>query len=181
MLSSACILQGNALIAENVREGDTIEPRFLDDLALATVRSAMTVGPSVIHFSSNDDHDINHDRSLGDRPPFGNRRMARSVVYQTKDRTTYIEMFDGAPRTALFQGITPREVASLVYNGREIAWAYHLDPGQSSRIVVRHTDGAIIGYGNRHYVRWPKIPGHPLVWSGEHGRAVPSALVIKKK
>ena len=38
--------------------------------------------------------------------------------------------------------------------------------------------GSIKGYGNTHYIRWPKKDSHPYVWAGEHGRPVPSAVTM---
>ena len=172
------VLQGVASILQDVSLGDVVTINYRD-LDLENIKSAITIGPSVTHFEHEDDHLINHDKSLGDNPPFTNRRMARSVVYKTKENIVF-EIFDGAPKTKLFKGVTPKEVAEILNQEcLDLEWAYFLDPGQSARLAVRHPDNTIEGFGNRHYVRWPKLPNHPYVWAGEHGREVPSVVYAK--
>ncbi|MCB9812479.1 phosphodiester glycosidase family protein [Candidatus Nomurabacteria bacterium] len=177
------LLQGDKEALQNISVGDMVTINY-NDLNVKEIRNAMTVGPSVFHFDAERDHPINHDRSLGDKPSFSDRRMARSVVYKTINDAVTFEVFDGAPKTATFQGVTPEEVADILkQNEVGLEWAYFLDPGQSARLAVRHADGSVEGYGNRHYVRWPSSSNQPYLWAGEHGRAVPSVVnaILKHK
>jgi Phosphodiester glycosidase len=175
------ILQGTESDVSGIKEGDVIEPTTLDERPISDIRSGLTIGPPVMHFLENDDHEINHDTSLGSKPPFSDRRMARSIIYKDATGQIHVRVFDGAPQTNLFAGVTPREVAQILraeYGERGLEWAYHLDPGQSARLVIRDGDQYNV-FGNQHYIRWPKLERHPYVWAGQHGRAVPSALVIR--
>ncbi len=177
------ILQGDKEALQTISVGDIVTINY-NDLNVKDIRNAVTVGPSVFHFEAERDHPINHDRSLGDKPPFSDRRMARSVVYKTINDAVTFEVFDGAPKTSAFQGINPQEVAEIIKQSEiSLEWAYFLDPGQSARLVVRHADGSVEGYGNRHYVRWPSSVNQPYLWAGEHGRAVPSVVnaILKNK
>jgi hypothetical protein len=175
------ILQGQRSFVSNVSLGDVVAITY-DNLDLAGVKSAITIGPSVTHFDAETDHPINSDRSLGDHPPLADSRAARSIVYKTTNGDVAFEVFDGAPKTALFKGVAPKEVGDILrQDGIELEWAYFLDSGQSSRLAVRHADGSVEGFGNHHYIRWPNMPEHPYVWAGEHGRSAYSAVNAKIK
>jgi hypothetical protein len=175
------ILQGTEVDVLGIKEGDIVEPTMLDERPISEIHAGLTIGPSVMHFLEHDDHEINHDDSLGSRPPFSDRRMARSVIYKDETGKIHVRVFDGAPKSSLFRGVTPREVAQILraeYGDSGLEWAYHLDPGQSARLVIREDDEYSV-FGNQHYIRWPKLEKHPYIWAGQHGRAVPSALVIR--
>lgn len=175
------ILQGQQALLQSVAVGDVIAIAY-DDIDLAGVNNAITIGPSVAHFDTETEHPINSDRSLGDHPPLADSRAARSIVYKTLNGDVVFEVFDGAPKTDTFKGVTPKEVGELLRSdGVEVEWAYFLDSGQSSRLAVRHADGSVEGFGNRHYIRWPKVPEHPYVWAGEHGREAFSTISAKIK
>lgn len=174
------ILQVRGGDAGRFQASSLVRPLTLDGIDLASIGSAVSVGPSVHHFLDKHDHEINHDLSLGERPPFEQRRMARSVIYKDTGGGIHIRMFDGAPRTQHFQGITPQETALLLPK-ETVQWAYHLDPGQSSRLAVKEQDGKVATFGNQHYVRWPKKQERPFLWSPSNGRRVPSAIVLRKE
>ena len=44
-------------------------------------------------------HPVNHDRSLGSRPPFTARRMARMVLYADPQNRMHLRLFDGRPQS----------------------------------------------------------------------------------
>ncbi len=174
------IFQLKGVDASHFKVGDPVQPLTLDTLSLTDIESAVSIGPNVHHFIDKKDHEINHDLSLGEHPPFGERRMARSVIYKDTDGNIHTRVFDGAPQTEHFQGITPQETALLLPK-EAVQWAYHLDPGQSSRLAVKELNGKVKTFGNQHYVRWPKKEEHPFLWSPSNGRRVPSAIVYRKK
>jgi len=179
VLAGNVVLQGETSLLQGVAVDAGVSLAY-DDLNVEDAHSAITIGPSVSHFQHDTDHPINHDRSLGSNPPFTDRRMARSVVYRTTDGDVVCEVFDGAPKTQMFTGVTPREVGDILgQETADIEWAYFLDSGQSARLAVRHADGTVEGFGNRHYVRWPKKPGHPYLLAGAHGRPVGSCVSAK--
>lgn len=107
-------LNARTIADKAIRTGDTVQPLTLDDINLANIRNGISIGPSVYHFMHCDDHPINHDQSLGSKPPFTERRMARSVIYLDKDHLLHLRVFDGSPKTQEMQGLTPLEVASLI-------------------------------------------------------------------
>ena len=178
VLKGAMIFQCPTAQADAVELGASVVPLELDGMPCSDISSAISIGPSVLHFLDHTDHEVNHDASLGSRPPFAPVRMARSIVYKLNNGTIVIKVFDGAPKTAHFKGISPQEVAHLMPS--YVEWAYHLDPGQSARLAISDGDH-IHSYGNSHYVRWPKHPSGTLLWAGTHGRSVPSALIFKRK
>ena len=89
------IFTGNFVIqcpsSNNYRVGAVVTPQELDGISLHKVESGVSIGPNVHHFLDQDDHPINHDSSLGNNPPFENRRMTRSIVY--KDATGRVHFF----------------------------------------------------------------------------------------
>lgn len=175
------ILQGPSSLLQTTSPGCQVE-LSIANLDIKKIISAVTIGPRISHFGSEDDHPINYDRSLGDNPPFNNRRMARAIIYKTNNGKISFELFDGAPKTEFFKGVTPKEVGEILKQDKiDLAWAYFLDPGQSARLAVRHADGGVEGFGNRHYLRWPKQANQPYMWAGEHGRSVPSLVSAKIK
>ena len=103
--------------------------------------------------------------------------MARSVIYKDKVGLIHLRVFDGAPRTNSFQGLAPLEVAKLIPPDA-VQWAYHLDPGQSSKLATRPAEGKVESFGNNHYLRWPKNVNQTFLWNGLNGRPVASAITI---
>jgi len=160
-----------------LKVGNRVTPLLLDEVDFSHIESAISIGPSIDHFIYNNDHDINHDPSLGSRPPFVDRRMARSVIYKDIEGLIHLRVFDGAPRTKSFQGLAPQEVAKLIPPD-SVQWAYHLDPGQSSKLVTKPAEGKVESFGNNHYLRGPKNVNQTFLWNGPNGRPVASAITI---
>lgn len=174
--AGAFVLQIQNQDPAKYKPGDRVDPEHVDFLPLNDIDSAITIGPSVKHFLKNTDHPINSDSSLGSHPPFVDKPLARSIIYKTSDGVVHFRIFDGAPRTELFKGVTPSWLANnMPVNHAE--WMYDLDPGQSTRLVVRE-DGEVSSYGNSHYMRWPKSENTTFLWSGANGRLVPSSISL---
>lgn len=173
-------LHFNSKDASHLRIGQLVKNITLDGVDLTQIDSAVSIGPNVHHFLNKQDHEINHDSSLGERPPFDTRRMARSIIYKDLKESIHIRVFDGAPKTKYFQGITPHET-SLLLPQETVQWAFHLDPGQSARLAFKEKNNKVNTFGNMHYMRWPKKQGHPFLWSPSNGRRVPSAIILSKK
>lgn len=161
-------------------------PTYLDDITLGAIDSAVTIGPSIHHFRMYDDHDINHDISLGSLPPFARgRRKARSVIYK-KDGIMHMRVFDGAPFTTDFKGVTVEELSSII--GQEgFEWGFHSDPGHSARIVARTPDSQIHFFGSKQKFLRPKNKQSlssnkslPKLWNAANGTPVSSAIVIRR-
>lgn len=138
----------------NISVGDIVYPETLDTVSLSNITSGITTGPMVHHFLQSDDHDINHDPSLGTFPPFAaDARYARSVIYKSPDQFIHMTIFDAVPRSEKMKGVTPKEVAEHI--PQEAVWAVFLDGGQSSRITFRNGNG-IDFRGNQQYIRLHK-------------------------
>jgi hypothetical protein len=102
-------------------------------------------------------HPINGDPSLGSRPPFTDRRMARLVLYQDPRGWTHLWLFDGRPGSR---------------------WGCFLDPGQTARICLTGPDG-LTSYGNRHYLQWPGNTTGRFTWVPGTGRPVSSIITVR--
>jgi hypothetical protein len=167
-----------------VKKGSIIKIADIDGLDLSSISSGFCIGLNVFYFLEHNDHEINHDLSLGDNQPLGQNRIARNVVYKDLDNKIHTRLFDGVPGSVVCSGITPKEVASI-FEKLSVEWAYHLDGGQSAKLVTREKHGVDLGkefksYGNKHYVRWPKNDSHPFLWDPDGGRKVPSGIVFKR-
>jgi hypothetical protein len=168
-----------------VKAGMTIKIPKIDTLDTSSISEGFCIGPSVFYFSNNDDHEINHDSSLGSNLPFGLNRIARHVIYKDMNNKIHTRLFDGVPGSDICKGITPKEVAKI-FEKMSVEWAYHLDGGQSAKIVTREQNISdmhknIKSYGNKHYVQWPKKDSQPFLWDPDGGRKVPSGIKFQKK
>lgn len=194
------ILQINEDEVSNLKIGDVVNPLLLDTLEISTIESAMTTGPTVDHFLKNDDHEINHDLSLGSFPPFDpNARYARSVMYKDKNEQIHMVVFDAVPRSQFMKGVTPKEVAKNI--PQDVEWSVFLDGGQSCRltfetqnveevdVIARGGDLNIASYGNSQYIRLHERYktsqssigiDHQFLWS-RRGRPLSSMIMIRKK
>lgn len=142
----------------------------------STLQGALSVGPMLAN-TDFAQHPVNRDRSLGDRPPFLDIPMARSILYQTDDDTIHIRLFDGRPGSEIFPGVTPNEVISLTQDDN-IVWGCFLDPGQTAKMCVRF-QGTVEAFGNRHYLKWPKDLNGQYVWVPNVGRPTASLITLQ--
>ncbi len=182
------ILHGSIDNLNKVQPGDPITPLSIDGHDPKDISSAMTVGPKVHHFLEHDDHEINHDPSLGTFPPFAaDSRYARSVIYADTENRVHFLVFDGVPRSAHMKGVTPREAALHV--PKDALFAAFLDGGQSARFTYRTEEEQELGaYGNKQYVRLHAedktsqgiTPDARYLWS-QRGRPTPSMIVLARK
>lgn len=142
------------------------------------LQGALSVGP-MLTATNFENHPINRDLSLGAKPPFDNRRMARLALYVTEDHVTHLRLFDGRPGSALFEGVTPREAAGIILGEAAVRWGCFLDPGQTAKLFVQNTaTGTRTNYGNRHYLRWPQEASGQFEWVPNVGRPVASSIVL---
>ena len=154
------ILQIQSSELKDVKIGDEVDPKTLGNLNINEIKSAVTTGPAVDYFRDNDDHEINHDLSLGSFPPFdANARYARSVMYEDSASNIHMVVFDAVPRSEHMKGVTPKEVAEHI--PKDTKWAVFLDGGQSSRITFESSqpnekDVEVEARGNKQYVRLHK-------------------------
>lgn len=152
--------------------------RTIDTLILEPpFESALSVGPMLTDPDITN-NPINHDRSLGTKPPFVDRPMARLALYETTSGITHLKLFDGRPVSPTFPGVTPNEAIRLIDQEDDIAWGCFLDPGKSAKMCVVQND-SIASYGNHDYLQWPKSADSKYTWVPGRGRPVASIITLR--
>ncbi len=183
------ILQMTKEEAANITTGDLVDLKNIDGLDIKQISSAMTTGPEIKHFLTNDDHEMNHDLSNGSFPPFDPKaRYARSIMYEDSAGQTHMVVFDAVPRSEKMKGVTPKEVAEFL--PKDIKWGIFLDGGQSSRITFQSqpNPGEVRARGNSQYVRLHILDkksqavggDERFLWTGR-GRPISSMIVLDRK
>lgn len=125
-------------------------------------------------------HPVNDDPSLGSKPPFADRPMARLVLYQDLRGRTHLRLFDGRPGSPVFSGVTPAEARDAIAVDTGFRWGCFLDPGQTARICV-NGPGGLASYGNRHYLQWPQNGTGMFTWVPGTGRPVASIITAQPR
>lgn len=140
--------------------------------------SAVSAGPSLQcpDFTA---HPVNRDPSLGSRPPFADRRMARMALYGDRENQVHLRLFDGRPGSAAFPGVTPSEARDAIAADTGYRWGCFLDSGQTAKLWVSGEDGPA-SYGNRHYLRWPEDTAGTFGWVPDEGRPVASFIPLRQ-
>jgi len=142
-----------------------------------TFQGAISVGP-MLDTENFTEHPVNSDKSLGSKPPFLDIPLARTVLYETDTGIVHIRLFDGRPGSSILPGITPDQAAGAIKEETSIAWGCFLDPGQTAKLVIKGEDD-IASYGNRHYLRWPQLPGGKFIWVPKTGRPTASMIGLR--
>lgn len=166
--TGTCNIESDNYPRVNINTIDTL------DMSDSCIQGAVSVGPSLDSADFNT-HLINSDLSLGSKPPFIERPLARLALYETESGILHAKLFDGRPGSKTFPGVSPMQAREMVLSGEDITWGCFLDPGQTSKIVVRDNLG-ITSYGNSHYLRWPDNPGDYFTWSPEEGRPIANSI-----
>lgn len=141
---------------------DYIEPISLDGLDLRPVTSAITIGRRV-------DDPFFHafERQY--------RRDARSVLAQDAQGYIHFIVFDGSKYIPGFNGVSANDMNSF-FPPEQYKWAYFLDGGGSSRIIVRE-NGQLKIAANEFAFR--KLKDGSVVWDWEKGRLLVSSLALR--
>ncbi|HSH55955.1 MAG TPA: hypothetical protein VK983_03955, partial [Candidatus Limnocylindrales bacterium] len=150
----------------------------IDDQTIGSdLQGALSVGP-LVRDSGYDDHPLNADASLGSKPPFSNRPLARTLLFETTDSRVHMQLMDGRPGSAAFSGVTPTEATDIILEENDITWGCFLDPGQTAKLCIQDESG-IRSFGNHHYLKWPARSGQSYLWSPQHGRPTASILGVE--
>lgn len=142
-----------------------------------SLQGALSVGP-LLDETDFTGHPVNTDASLGSKPPFVERAMARAVLFETAGGAVHMRLFDGRPGSETFTGVTPSEAVALIREEAEIVWGCFLDPGQTAKMAVRR-DSDIKSYGNRHYLKWPTEADPRYLWVPDSGRPLASLITLQ--
>ncbi|WP_406164064.1 hypothetical protein OG806_49335 [Streptomyces sp. NBC_00882] len=169
------ILRADSEHATELRAGASVDLCSIAGIEAGQLSSGISLGPSVA------DAAVGalpaYDESLG-VSPFRGVRYARTLVW-TAGQEIVFRVFDGAPLTESFRGVSPAEVAFLLdREGVALGDAYYLDGGQSSKIVFRD-EGSTEVVGNLHYLKWPQEPETEFRWRGVEGRLLNSCFVLR--
>ncbi|MFF3265065.1 hypothetical protein ACFYWO_38620 [Streptomyces sp. NPDC002932] len=169
------VLRAAAAQARLLAVGAEVRVTGIAGIAAEDLVCGISVGPSAADAAVGDVSA--YDASLG-ISPFRPVRYARTLLWK-QGEALYFRVFDGAPLTDSFQGVTPLEAAHhLRQSGVDPRTAYHLDGGQSSKISFRCGGGAEV-VGNFHYLKWPSAPETAFRWQGVEGRRLHSAFVVR--
>ena len=103
--------------------GDSLTDVTLDGLVLDTMTSAISIGKKI-----NDPFFF--------EPANINRRDARSVIAEDINGHLHFIVFDGSKYIPGFTGVSAKMIKSY-FSKKYFAWAYFLDGGGSSRLIVR--------------------------------------------
>lgn len=147
---------------ERFAPGDIVRPQTLDGLRLDDLSAGLTIGKSV------------HDPFFFDSIR-AERRDARSVL--AKDRQGYMHMiaFDGSKYIPDFHGVSARDLQTF-FSPEKFEWAYFLDGGGSTRLIVREkADIKILA----NEFAFQKLEDGTHVWDWKKGRMVTSSIALK--
>lgn len=179
------VLRGHRERLRAIEPGAAVRIRSVDGVDCSEIESGFSVGPSVAAAAKGEGLAA-YDESLGLSPFLPGTRYARTLI-GLADGLLHLRVFDGAPLTRGFQGVSCAEVARLIEaDGLDPEHFHHLDGVQSSKLAVRseasmpavpgHEAAAI--FGSMHYLLWPKQGEGAFEWRGTHGRLLRSALRV---
>lgn len=176
LFEGSFILRGTVDVVGDVHQGDEVEILTIDDLEAADVASGFSIGPSAAAAARGESLS-GYDESLGLSPFLPGARYARTLIALTDD-VLRLRVFDGAPLTKDFQGVSCSETARILEaDGLDAETTHHLDGGQSAKLAFRHGPETAV-LGSMHYLLWPKQDAGAFLWRGRHGRLLRSALTI---
>lgn len=142
--------------------GQKVVPLTLDTLDLRPISSGITIGRSV-------------------RDPFFleevrvDRRDVRSVIAEDRAGNIHMFVFDGSKYIPGFNGVSARDISEF-FAPDKFKWAYFLDGGGSSRIIVR--EDKHLEYLANEFV-FIKLPDGTHLWDWKRGRMLASSIVLR--
>jgi len=145
-----------------IKKGDVVEPLTLDGIDLQTVSSGMTIGRRV-----DDPYFLDPSRI--------HRRDARSIIAQDVKGNYHFMIFDGSKYIPGFNGVSAKDIRPIFAKDK-FKWAYFLDGGGSSRIIVRDR-GQLRCLANEFVFQ--KLKNGKFVWDWEKGRIVASSIALR--
>ncbi len=144
--------------------GDLVTPLTLDGLDLRKISSGITVGKSV-----KDPFFLDPDRIAS--------RDARSVIAQDVTGNIHFFVFDGSKYIPKFKGVSAKDITPY-FSENKFKWAYFLDGGSSSRIIVK--DGKDYKFLANEFA-FKKITNEVFMWDWKRHRRLASSIALKSK
>ncbi len=151
-------MQGNV---QGFAKGDKVEALELDGLDLATISSGVTLGKKVTdRFFLEAEREANRD--------------ARSILAQDKQGYLHFIIYDGSKYVPGFRGVSAKDITPF-FGKRNFVWAYFLDGGGSSRLLVREHRKIGI-YANQFAFR--KVTNGAFLWDWRRARKIASSVSL---
>lgn len=144
--------------------GDRVTPLTLDGLDLQKMSTGITIGRSV------------HDPFFLEKVRV-DRQDCRSLIAEDVDGCIHFMAFDGSKYIPGFGGVSAKDLHSF-FSADKFKWAYFLDGGGSSRIVVRQ-NGKLKFLANEFAFR--KSENGAIVWDWKKARTLTSSISIRIK
>lgn len=146
-----------------IHKNDQVIPISLDGLKLSGILSAITVGRNVFdpYFSKNM-RILRHD--------------ARSLIAKDKKGMIHLIVFDGSKYIPGFLGVSAKELHHYFKNDFE--WAYFLDGGGSSRLIVRKERQLQLSANE---FIFKKMENGAFLWDSKKARIIASSIVLRAK
>lgn len=151
-------LRGNA---KQFNKGDIVQAELLDGLDLQTITSGITIGKKIT-----DPFFLRPDRV--------DNRDARSVIAQDTEGHIHFIIFDGSKYIPGFKGVSAKDITPLLTK-RKYKWAYFLDGGGSSRLIVRQHRKLGI-FANQFAFR--KLKSGMFLWDWRRARKIASSISL---
>lgn len=142
--------------------GEKVTPLNIDTLNLKKIQSGFTVGKRI-------------GNTAFFTPESFNRRDARSVIAKDNNGFIHFTVFDGSKYIPGFNGVSLKDITPY-FSPKNYKWAYFLDGGGSSRIIVRNRE-KLNFYANE--FAFTKLKNGTLLWDWQKARRVASAISLR--
>jgi hypothetical protein len=141
--------------------GDKVEPISLDTIELQNISSGITLGKRI-----DNEFFLEEERV--------HIRDARSIIAKDKEGYIHFIVFDGSKYIPGFNGVSANDIKSM-FSKNKYAWAYFLDGGGSSRLIVRQSKRLRI-FANQFAFR--KMNNGMLLWDWRRARKIASSISL---
>jgi hypothetical protein len=123
--------------------------------------------------------EINNDPSLTTPNFLANKRYQRAVIGIDQEEKIHTYVFDGAPKTENFKGISIEECLNFFKDKKFNHGPYFCDGGQSARMMFKDSKNHLRSYGSYHYLNQQGSGRkNPLLTGILTGRTMASGIVV---
>lgn len=141
--------------------GDLVTPLTLDGLNLQNISSGITIGKSVY-----DPFFFESGRTES--------KDARSVIAEDKKGYIHFIVFDGSKYIPGFNGVSAKDITPIL-SLKKYNWAYFLDGGGSSRIILKHEE-KLNFFANQ--FAFIKLKSGKHLWDWKKARRIASSISL---
>ncbi len=144
------------------RVGDVVTALTLNQLKLPGISSAISIGSCITG-------------PLPKKGTVSTVRHARSVIAKDLNENIHFIVFDGSKYIPGFKGVSLQDIYPY-FNSKKYKWAYFLDGGGSSRIILKKND-MFKFYANEFAFR--KMENGKHLWDWRNARSIASSIALK--